>query len=1460
MSQAKCLELHHQLVCNTQPPSLKRIIHRLQMDSEIETIDLDEHNSQRYFTDGAAAVLAKFAPLSRTLSTLSFANNRFTDAACPCFGQMIKECAGLLHFDASNNELGDGVVALVAGLWQNYSLMTLTLSSCGIGDVGGWEIADALAGHHTLRQVRLSNNRIGQSGKLFVKACQVNRRLEVLDLYNNQVEEFWIEEIEKRTGAQQLPQGLKAILPKIHLNQSTLSTVDLAFREIDDSCLRRLLVALEVNAYVTELNLSHNKISFEGIRFLCQYLSRSHVIHRVDLQSNKPPLRLAEARLFQAMLGRNTSLTALDLSNNAFGDEGCRTLLTAVIESSRLRQLALAGNGCSDTTIEEISLLVAAHGRPPGLKVKLLHHLQRTRDPVEWEICPGDPADTVDGVEHRYCDDDIAFVCQRVFRALPSLHTVRIANHGGCVGSASVAALLQLYSLGSGITAMDLSGNWIDEEGAQMLAKALDGSTPLRWVNIDENAVSDELSKEIQQRVVERCAPCPVRAIIEDLSQKRLQDVVAASMDPPLRDVDLQLIAKKLGVNEHVRSFDVSNNVFGNRGLCCLLQAVARHPTLATLNLSNNRAGGDVGEPLRITLLMNTALVDLNLAGNQFNDADILAICDALILNDALQHCNIAGNALVSAEACHQLEMAISLNNHPPLKQTLRLLQYRCAPQVIKLNGMRLTDICVEAICRGLSAEHHSTQTLGLSHNQITDVGTQFLAGVLSRGGSLEVLDLSHNKISADGLCKLATALHDNTSLRSLDMRHNVIAGEVLPNEVDAFLAHNHTIESLQLDGNLLRNAAMLHSDTLSLNRHGAVKKDLMRLRQNDATLTELKYTGTPSQRGTADPIVCKVLRDALVTSIHVTSVDLSYTDVTDLGVAVLVEAFHTNNYVRCLALDSCAITDQGAIAVSQILENNWGLSSISLRHNDIGLDGGYALRAALVQNHSLKELHIDHNPRMAEQCIRHLAFAVALNNEPLELKHSIPLIADDAIASLEWNRLVADQRQPFTDSSIGLLCSVLQNCRSVTQIDLSGNRIGGYGGVCLADVLVNNSNITDLNLENNLMEESAEAFRVMTRDNSTLLHLRLERNGIPDPELRSIGEWVELNHHPQMLKDVVRRLQESAEEGNYILLRGSGSCELAQGVFRTDSVRLLLREIARVECRTQSLLLDGNAIDDAGAEMLAEFLRSPASSELHTLSLNRNLIGDDGGVFLLEAALGHRSLRALRLEGNRLEDASAARVLRLLEERPDIKIAVEGNAGIGQRYLQLLATLQSINSTLKGDLRATLLRIARNESELRALDLQSLGADARAARVVTTTLARHRNFIAKLTISGVGMGECDADLEAIGELLRHDECCPIVELDLSNNVFTALTSNFLAALRYNTRLRKLDISFNCIPREAALPLVDALRGEVALEILDARENPLTTRSNPGIWGGRWVQAEHAPLWSQVEREVTRPM
>ena len=272
--------------------------------------------------EGAAA-LAPALAANGSLTELSINGNVVGDegvrAICEAI-QSNKETK-LASLNFGYNGIGPvGANALAAMVAVTGSLTKLSLAKNKLKEEGTKAICEALEQNKTLKELDISGgfrrasniggNIGGPAGvKHVAKMLGVNGGLTALDLSSNNLDDVDDENV-------------SAVCEAIQSNKETkLASLNFKNNNIGPVGANALAAMVAVTGSLTKMSLAENKLEEEGTKAICEALEQNKTLKELDISGGYPSGSniggLAGAKHVAKMLGVNSSLTSLDLSNNA---------------------------------------------------------------------------------------------------------------------------------------------------------------------------------------------------------------------------------------------------------------------------------------------------------------------------------------------------------------------------------------------------------------------------------------------------------------------------------------------------------------------------------------------------------------------------------------------------------------------------------------------------------------------------------------------------------------------------------------------------------------------------------------------------------------------------------------------------------------------------------------------------------------------------------------------------------------------------------------------------------------------------------------------------------------------------------------------------------------------------------------------------------------------------------------
>ena len=416
-------------------------------------------------------------------------------------------------------------------------------------------------------------------------------------------------------------------------------------------------------------------------------------------------------------------------------------------------------------------------------------------------------------------------------------------------------------------------------------------------------------------------------------------------------------------------------------------------------------------------------------------------------------------------------------------------------------------------------------KVLKLVANSIGDEGAVAIADSIKCCSSLHWLDLSLNRIGDEGAAALVSSL-DSRSNFKLHLFGNCISDSII-----ARVCSKNNRELLQtLDiTNCIGDVGLACIDSL--------------MKEWTPPLSTVKTLHTlylQSCNNSPDGIKC--VANILLRFTSLQSVSLIDMNICDGGVRLLSDSLQWR-CISVLILSHNRISDDGARAIAHALRGCEVLSVLDLSGNGIQDAGTEALSEAL-RSCKLQRL------TLASNCIGDDgAWAIANALRGCEVLSVLDLSGNgiqdagtealsEALRSCKLQRLSLASICMGPSGALAVAGVLKQVYKSLDTLDLSYNRLGDVGAVCLAGALKHCSYLKQLQLNRNIIgDEGAMALARCLQTCNQLTTLNLSDNEIGDSGALCLGNYLKDCNCLQTL-----RL-------NHNLISGCGAVGVAEGV-----------------------------------------------------------------------------------------------------------------------------------------------------------------------------------------------------------------------------------------------------------------------------------------------------------------------
>ncbi|XP_051763882.1 NACHT, LRR and PYD domains-containing protein 12-like isoform X26 [Ctenopharyngodon idella] len=668
-----------------------------------------------YITAEGCAALASALRSNSHLRELDLTWNKIGDECLMLLSDGLKDphckLETLKLFDC--NITAEGCAALASALRSNSHLRELNLSGNIIGDGGLTLLSDGLKDPHCkLEKLRLWGCNITAEGcAVLASALRSNSHLRELDLTDNKI---------GGGGLTLLSDGLKdphCKLEKLRLEDCNITA---------EGCAA-LASALRSNSHLRELDLTDNIIGGGGLTLLSDGLKDPHCkLEKLRLEDCN--ITAEGCAALASALRSNSHLRELDLTDNIIGGGGL-TLLSDGLKDPHCKLEKLRLEDCN-ITAEGCAALASA--------LRSNSHL-RELDLTDNIIGGGGLTLLSDGLKDPHCkleklrleDCNItAEGCAALASALRSnSHLRELDLTDNIIGGGGLTLLSDgLKDPHCKLEKLRLSYCNITAEGCAALASALRSNSHLRELDLTDNIIggggltllSDGLKDPHCKLEKLRLSYCNITA------------------------EGCAVLASALRSNSHLRELNLTDNIIGDGGLTLLSDGLKDpHCKLEKLRLSYCNITAEGCAVLASALRSNSHLRELNLTDNIIGDGGLTLLSDGL--KDP--HCKLEKLRLsccnITAEGCAVLASALRSNSH--LRELdlngniiggggLTLLSDglkdpHCKLEKLRLWGCNITAKGCAALTSALRSNSHLRE-LDLTENEIGDASVKSLSAL----------------------------------------------------------------------------------------------------------------------------------------------------------------------------------------------------------------------------------------------------------------------------------------------------------------------------------------------------------------------------------------------------------------------------------------------------------------------------------------------------------------------------------------------------------------------------------------------------------------------------------------------------------------------------------------------------------------------------------------------------------
>ncbi|XP_075796499.1 protein NLRC5 isoform X1 [Pelodiscus sinensis] len=873
--------------------------------------------------------------------------------------------------------------------------LTLRLQDCGLHLQHAVEIAALLRGCPHLSEVDLSGNQLGDEGFRKLAESLPNMCIsKQLDASNNQVS---VDGVCYLLNAMNTCVNVAELEASLHHQTAILKFI--GDKEFDSTHSRGQFMFRSDHVYCSR------GISLSGDHSGEDESQKSMISRKIRLTNSGFPTR--DLDKLCAVLKKCSSISELDLSNNALGDQGVGMLVGLLPELQAMSSLKLSGNGISLSAVFGLAQCMSALERIKSVDISLgdtqsLHltfweSVRNSSTSRSARKFPSHPQH----LEHDHCfrlrecpvgPTDMDKLCQ-ILGKCAVLTELELSRNA--LSDQSVERLLASLPCLHSLKLLSIRNNKFSPNCTLLLANSLNLCERIREVEVRS---SENAFLHFERRTESQETPCRsgskatslVKFTREDEPRKILR-LTECFFQPEHLPKLVSLLQMCTSLTEYIST----NNNMTTKAVDDLLKALrksqgtlrisieeawVREERVASLLQMAVQPHGNVTE---ITILKGKGLLRVRVGFpcqtekmesvvNRLNQCELevkhIHCLERLVekcmqlqelswshvdLNNAEEATLI--NALLPLPALKKFELTASSVLPRGMGYLVAGLQQCHAVEELNLSSLELDDTATLMLVSGLH-QMPLLKRLLLNNNSIGSEGCAHLAEALKNAAHMEEINLSHNKFERAGLEKIAALLPEMKNLKKVNLSSNFIGpagGETLAEA----LAHCRGVEELLLARNHVGDST---AAKLSLSLPNMCYLKILHLQSN--------YIG--SLGGTQ-------LAKALVKCQYLEEISLSENSFGEGAIRTLAEGLPHFTWLRRIELKLCGISDGVSKQLALGFSRCPVIEEIILSWNSLGDEGALALAEVLPRMARLRMLDLDQN-HIAARGARKLAEELA--------------------------------------------------------------------------------------------------------------------------------------------------------------------------------------------------------------------------------------------------------------------------------------------------------------------------------------------------------------------------------------------------------------------------------------------------------------------------------------------------
>ena len=800
-------------------------------------------------------------------------------------------------------------------------------------------------------------------------------------------------------------------------------------------------------------------------------------------------------------LSKNNIIEYLDLSSNIFYTDSPIKALDALLHSSEnLKTFKAQGLRFESFSINQINIIINNHFMLKDLDLSQCNINYTFFETFSQQLTINEVS-TLKSLNFNM--NNIDKRCLTMFLAYLTssyCNLEKLLLKGNYIGDEGCQLLSDYMAVSKKIKVLNLSTNYIYDKGMNHLGNGIEFNSSLEKIILRDNYITDLGMMQFCEKVKKNNNSLKLRKIDITWNKIKAGGILSLKELYELFPIDTILISdnkinddiaseflERVAHNsiKPIRNIDIGFNEISNSSMIHLSEIIKKNENIEKLNLQNNRISNIGIQNISIYLEINNSITYLNVSKNLLNNEGCITLANCLKKNFVLTHLLIGENK-VSDEGISKIAEIILI------KRSFHVLE--CSHNLIGCEGAKSIGKNLEIAM--------SIKKIHINSNKIGDDGLKFLSNGIEINNSLEELNLENNNITDSGIEYLANALEDKKNFTSLNIACNkfYLTGSKHLAKIIKY------VESINFSSSPICNRSL---------------KILIEAYQSNANLKKLKMTN--SEIGNKDN--CIHLKEALIYNKTIKKFDFGYAKFDEISCQLIFPSLKGNRIITYLDLKSNNIGDSGMQGFAKYL-SDCSLKFLFLQTNKIGQQGAFFLAEALKSNKSLLVLNLSDN-NFGNQGMNYLCDALIENKTLKTLYVGYTGISYYSVYKIDTFLKKNSTLESFFiygnnigDKGINVILKSLMYNKTLLYLSVGGNSLTDKGLKDIHKYLAMNSKLILLEINTNkLTNISANLLSKSISLNNQITEINLINNTIDFEGVSKIMHSMKKNYSINQIK-----------------------------------------------------------------------------------------------------------------------------------------------------------------------------------------------------------------------------------------------------------------------------------------------------------------------------------------------------